>query len=183
METLAISPDGRLLASGGSDDVVRVWALPSGKFICKFDTGGGPPNVSCLAWSPDSALLAAGKANHTMHLLSIKQEKMVHTMATMAPVTSVAWTADGKTIATGSLDRSLRFWDASTGALRATLIADDKQVAAIGAEGHFRTLPEVESELVYVIQTDKAQDTFEPKAFMAKFAWRNNPAAVRLTGN
>jgi hypothetical protein len=68
--------------------------------------------------------------------------------------------------------------------LRATLIADDKQFVAIGAEGNIRTVPELESELIYVIQTDKAQETFEPKAFGIKHpAWRNNPAGVKLTGN
>jgi len=181
--TIAISPDGKSIASGGADDVVRIWSLPSGKFVHKFDTGGSPPQVAHLAWSPDGSLLAAGKGNHTAVILNVKSLSTVHSMQTMAPVTHVAWTADGKTLATCSIDRALRFWDAGSGKLRATMIADEKQIAAIGADGHIRVVPEVESELVYVIQVEKTQETFEPKAFAAKFPWRNNPAAVKLTGN
>jgi WD40 repeat protein len=183
VQTIAISHDGKILASGGADDVVRLWSLPSGKFIHPFATGGSPPHVSSLAFSPDNSMLLAGKGNHTFSILSVKEKNIALSIGTMAPVTHVAWTPDGKTVATCSIDRSLRFWEAAAGKLRATLIADDKQFVAIGAEGHIRTVPDIESELIYVIQTDKAQETFEPKAFWAKHPWRNNPAAVKLTGN
>ena len=183
VQTIAISPDGRLIASGGSDDVVRVFSLASGKLLHSFDFNGSPRNVSCLAFSPDSNLIASGRGNHTMQLWSLKTEKIVHSVQTMAPVHSVAWTADGKTLATGTIDRSIRYWDVLAGNLRATLVSEDKQLVAIGAEGHYRVPAEADSEIVYVIQTDKAQETFEPKTLAGKYAWRNNPSAVKLTGN
>ena len=51
----------------------------------------------------------------------------------MAPVTSVAVSADGKTLVGASLDRAVRFWDAGTGRLKLTLIADAGQILAVGA--------------------------------------------------
>ena len=182
VQTVIISPDGRLIASGGSDEVLRIFNIASGKLLHSFETGGSPPNVAALAFSSDSTLIASGRSNHTMQIWSLKTGQIVHSVQTMAPVHSVAWTADGKTVATGTLDRAIRFWDASNGRLRATLVSEEKQIVSIGADGHYRA-PEAESSVVYVIQTDKAQETFEPKVFSAKYPWRNNPLGVKLTGN
>jgi WD40 repeat protein len=118
-----------------------------------------------------------------MQVWDLKAEKLVVSVQTMAPAHAVAWSAYGKTVAAGSEDRALRFWEAATGRLKATLVAEDGQVVAVSAEGHFRAVPGVDSELVYVVLTDKGQETYEPRAFAAKYPWRNNPAAVRLTGN
>ena len=77
----------------------------------------------------------------------------------------MAWSADGKTVVSGTVDRSVRYWDVATGKLRATLVADDKQIVAVNTEGNYRAALDVESELIYVIQTEKTQETSEPKAF------------------
>ncbi|MCE9534127.1 MAG: WD40 repeat domain-containing protein [Planctomycetes bacterium] len=179
VQTIALSPDGRMVASGGSDDVVRIFNLTSGKLQIKLELIGSPRNVTALAFSPDSTMIASGRSNHTMQIWNLKTEKQIHSVQAMAPVQSVAWSNDGKTIMTATLDRSLRSWDVSTGLVKATLINDGKQITAIAAEGHYRAPAGIESELLYVVQTDKGQETYEPKAFAAKFAWRNNPVAVK----
>lgn len=179
VQTLAISPDGRLVASGGTDDVIRIFSLANGKLLYSLDLLGNPRNVISLAFSPDSTMLAAGRANHTMQVWSIGTDKPLHNVQVMAPVHSVAWSNDGKTFITAALDRSLRFWDQSTGLVKVTMINDGRQLAAIAAEGHYRVLPDLEHELLYVVQTDKTQDTYDPRAFAVKFAWRNNAAAVK----
>jgi hypothetical protein len=63
------------------------------------------------------------------------------------------------------------------------LLKEDDQVPAISAEGHYRGETGVEVELVYVVQTEKGQDTLTPAEFAMKYRWRNSPTAVRLTGN
>jgi len=177
--TVALSPDGRLVASGGSDDVVRVFSVASGKLLHSFDQLGNPKAVNALAFSPDSTLIASGRANHTMQIWSTKTEKVVHNLLVLAPVQDIDWSADGKTVITSTPDRSLRTWDATSGLLRATLVLEGKQIVMIAAEGHYRSAPDLDQELVYVVQTNKSQDTYEPKVFITKFAWRNNPAAVK----
>ncbi len=57
---IAWSPDGRLLATTGTDAMVRVWDAAQGTLSWEDHIGGLP---ECLAWSPDSRLLAVGKTD------------------------------------------------------------------------------------------------------------------------
>ena len=177
LRAVAISPDGRFAATGSTDDVVRVYSLPTIKLEYTLEVRGSPKDCTSLAWSPDGNLIASGRANHTMQIWSAKTQAQVHSVSTMAPVHSVGWSPDGKTFAAASADRSIRFFDAGSGRLRATVIQDEKQLITVTPEGNYR-VADSESELICVVQTDKTQDTYDSKTFMAKFPWRNNPGAV-----
>ena len=53
---LAISPDGRLLASGSKDESIKLWEVASGKVLATLPA----VQAQCLAFSPDSKTLASG---------------------------------------------------------------------------------------------------------------------------
>ena len=178
---LAFSADGNFLAVGCSDDVTRVFNVASGTLAGSFDVKDGRTEFCNLAWSPDGSLLAT--TNYRVQLWNAKTETPLHGFQTAGATQNVSFTADGRTTAAGCTDRTIRLCETSTGLLRGSLVEDGKQLLAISGEGHFKAAPDLETDLVYVVQTDKSQDTYEIKAFQAKFGWRNNPAMVKLAGN
>jgi WD40 repeat protein len=60
---LALSPDGRTLASASQDGTFRLWEVLTGREIRRFD--GHADKVYCLAFSPDGKRLASGSADTT----------------------------------------------------------------------------------------------------------------------
>src|SRR5262249_44576971 len=54
---LRFSPDGRRLATGGNDRIVRLWDMETGKEVFNFP--GHHTRVSCVDFSPDGRLLAS----------------------------------------------------------------------------------------------------------------------------
>jgi WD40 repeat protein len=179
VQCLAFSPDGSKLAVGSVDDRLRVYQTVTGKLLHEWEKGGSPQNVSAVCWSADGQFVLAGRGNHTLQLWSLKANRDVQHIGSMAPLTGVAVSADGKTLVGASLDRSVRFWEAGTGRVRMTLVAESGQVAAIGADGNYRCPPEIESNLIAVVQTDKGQETVTLRELATKYGFRNSPGAVK----
>ena len=57
---VAWSPDGRWIATTGADSMIRVWHAAQGTLAWEHNMSGVP---ECVSWSPDSQLVAAGKAD------------------------------------------------------------------------------------------------------------------------
>jgi hypothetical protein len=98
----------------------------------------------------------------------------------MAPVTHVGWSSTGNSMAISESDRTVRVFDHATGNLRASAVADGKQVVLVSATGHYRVANAETSELVCVVQTAKGQETLPPREFVAKYKFQNNPVALSL---
>ena len=181
VQSLAWAGNGKSLAVGLATGNIEVFAPAGGKALQTYERGGSPPAVTSLAWSPDGTNLLAGRANHTAQVWTATGAKALFDLPGMAPVTHVDWSAGGKSMVLSEADRSVRVFDLAAGTLRATVVADGKQVAVVSAAGHYRVADEATCELVYVVQTAKGQETLTPKEFVAKYKFRNNPAAVVLT--
>jgi WD40 repeat protein len=179
VQSLAFSPDGSKLAVGSLDDRLRVYQVSNGKRLAEWEKPGSPPQTSAVGWSADNQYVLGGRGNHTLQYWNLRANKDVTNIGTMAPVTGVVVTADGKTLVGASLDRSVRFWDAGTGKVKLTLIADTNQILAISADGNYRCPDEADSELIAVVQTDKGQETMSLKEFAKQHGFHNAPGAVK----
>lgn len=177
--SVALSPDGKIIA-GGQTGTISVWNASSGQQLSILEQGGSPPHINSLAWSADGSFLASGNANHILWIWNMRTGKRLHNLQAMAPVHEVNWSVKSPALASGSSDRCVRLWDGASGKIRATLIVGEGHLMAVSAEGHYRSTPEVESELVYVGQLKYGQETFSLDQFAKKFGWKNSPTQVRL---
>ncbi|TAE67417.1 MAG: NACHT domain-containing protein [Oscillatoriales cyanobacterium] len=111
---VAFSPDGKLLATGGSDGVVRCWEVTSGKELlnCKGHTS----SIRSVAFSPNGETLASGSNDRTVKLWDCDTGECLQTLRGHSDqVRSVAFSPYGKMLASGSDDRTIKLWDYHTG--------------------------------------------------------------------
>ena len=66
VKSVAFSPDGKTLASGSSDQTIKIWDLTSGRELRTLV--GHSENVTSVAFSPDGKILASGSWNQTIKL-------------------------------------------------------------------------------------------------------------------
>ncbi|MDT5357053.1 MAG: hypothetical protein QOJ56_5585 [Mycobacterium sp.] len=114
VHSLAISSDGELLVSGGSDGVVMFWNLQTGELLRTLAEAAGA--VFSVALSPDGQTIASGGADEVIHLWDrqtgvLKQTLRGHT----GKVCSVVFAPDGAFLASGSADTTIRLWNVRTG--------------------------------------------------------------------
>jgi hypothetical protein len=68
----------------------------------------------------------------------------------------------------------------SSGASLGTITFVNDAVLYVSGEGHYRSSSPIDKDLVYLVQTEKGQETLTPDEFAQRFGWRNDPSQVRL---
>jgi WD40 repeat protein len=141
VSALAMSPDGRLLASGGGsnehpENNLQLWEMPTGKprGLLKGHTDA----VLSLAFSPDGSILASGSSDRTVKLWDPQSGTVRQTLTgeSSGQVPLVAFSPSGTTLAIVGLDlnRGIRLLDIPSGATR-TLDADFTDSVAFSPDG------------------------------------------------
>jgi WD40 repeat protein len=124
VNSVALSPDGALLAVGGGNVVMK---LRDGTTVSKGEIAllrasdgsvlhtlkGHTRGITSLAFSPDSALLASGSGflDATIRLWRVSDGALLHTLKGHADaVNTVSFSPDGALLASGSLDGTVKLW-------------------------------------------------------------------------
>ncbi|MBE9179994.1 serine/threonine protein kinase [Oculatella sp. LEGE 06141] len=119
VQSLSLSADGKLLASGSGDRTIKLWNLTTGELIQTLEGHTAP--VLSVALSRDSQTLVSGSEDRTVRIWNLETGESRTLSAHTAVVYSVALSPDGKTIASSSGDKTVRIWNATTGDLLRTL--------------------------------------------------------------
>jgi len=116
---MKFSPDGRWLATAGTDHLVRVWNAASGQEVRRL---AHDDVVRTMAFSPDGRWLVSGSSDHTARIWSLglagaaAAETGVTdllsetTLTHPAEVNLVTFSPDGRWLATAGLDHHVRVW-------------------------------------------------------------------------
>ncbi|CCH42375.1 General transcriptional corepressor [Wickerhamomyces ciferrii] len=115
IRSVCFSPDGKYLATGAEDKVIRIWDL-STRRITKY-LKGHEQDIYSLDFFPDGNRLVSGSGDRTVRIWDLQSGQCSLTLSIEDGVTTVAVSPDGKLVAAGSLDRTVRVWDSSTGFL------------------------------------------------------------------
>ena len=118
VDALAISPDGKWLASGAGDSTIILWDTSDGMVLRRWIAHNYQP-VLTLAFSPDTRYLVSCGKDRKAVIWDLRDGASKAAVLDLdSTVLTCAWSPDGKTIATGFQDGSARLWDAQTFPLR-----------------------------------------------------------------
>lgn len=145
LSSIALSPDGKILAVGGANNpVIRLWDFESATELRQCE--GHSKLVSSLSFSPDGKTLVSASWDSTIRMWDVATcKELLKFEGHTGQVNSVAFSTDGKTLVSGGHDKTTRIWDATTakelrslsqaaggGVLSIAVSPDGKAIASTG---------------------------------------------------
>jgi WD40 repeat protein len=112
---IALSSDGKTLAGGGVDGAVTLWDVATGQVVRTLPASTG--QIIALAFSPDGSTLASAVFGQggEVRLWDLPSGALRRTFRTVGPSRLVAFSPDGRILATPANGGTVRLWNAQTG--------------------------------------------------------------------
>jgi WD40 repeat protein len=142
VQGLAFSPDGKTLAVGGNERC-KLWDAAGTRELAFLPGHHG--SVWGIAYAPGGRTVATvdGDYEHRgrVRLWSgVPREAPVVLEGHAKAITSVDWSADGKTLVTGSVDHTVKLWDVAQRNVRVTCTGHQQEVKSVACTPDSRTV-------------------------------------------
>ena len=187
VNSLAFSPDGKVLACGGGEltksGEVKLWNTQTGTLLRTL--GGHSDSVTSVAFSGDGKLVASGSGINVisssdsvvtlgrtvseLKLWDAGKGQLLHNLNPPGGVSAVAFSADGKALASGGGDKSVSLWDVQSGQLRRKLTGHEGVITAIVFSPDGETLASGSTDLtvrLWNAQSGELLKTFKDHQFL-----------------
>ncbi|MCP4696826.1 MAG: AAA family ATPase [Gammaproteobacteria bacterium] len=145
VSSVAFSPDGETLASGGGSlegrNSLRLWGVSSGHEIQKLSLPHTQP-VFSTAFSPDGKTLASSRSDdNSVRLWEMGSGREIQKLSGhTGAVFSTAFSPDGKILASGASDNNVRLWEVSNGREIQKLSGHTRSVLSVAFSPDGKTL-------------------------------------------
>jgi WD40 repeat protein/acyl-CoA-binding protein len=190
--SITCSPDGRIIAVGSDDQLIRLWDTRTSKPLKTLQ--GYINRIWTIAFHPirlpqgDFFCLASGSDDGIVRLWDVKTGQCLKTLLGYTNrIRSVAFSPDGQILASGSHDRTIKLWDVSTGECLKTWRGHVDWVVSVMFSQNNRTLISAgddQTVLVWDTQTNESQLLREPEQeWMWAFACHPKHEVVATGGS
>ncbi|HEY9627623.1 MAG TPA: caspase family protein [Coleofasciculaceae cyanobacterium] len=130
IHAIAMSPDGKTLATGSADKTIKLWDVQTGTLLQTLVGHAGV--LWSMSFHPDGQVLASGGGDSTIRLWDLNSGQLLRTISGHKDrLFPVVFSPDGKTLASGSKDTTIKIWDWQTGKMLRNLPGHTDTVRAL----------------------------------------------------
>ncbi|HEV8485431.1 MAG TPA: caspase family protein [Blastocatellia bacterium] len=132
-------PDGSWLASGGSDNAIKIWQVASGRELRALT--GHTGYVKSLATSRNGQWLASGSSDRTVRIWDVATGRELFSLpGHTSSIEALAFSPDNRWLASGSADKTVKVWNLTNGKEIKTLNDHTERVTALAISGDGKLL-------------------------------------------
>ena len=168
INSIAINPDGKILASGSYCWSVKLWNIKTGKLL---QTINYDYPINAVTFSPNRSILAIADSGNFIRLWDVNSSKTIIKLKAhkglFTGINCLAFSPDSRIIASGGGDKTVKLWDINTGSEIRTLKAHKKSVnsVVISPNGKFIASASADKTvIIWDLNTGKILTSFNTNA-------------------